>query len=547
MVMYQYLQISKLHTVNMYKTLFFLILLCTLSSFSIGQTPSTELIVLLDSKADIQQVLATFAQRASLFNYKKELSKSMNIHLLETNDSLLLRQALEANPSVLFVQNNDIIQWRNQPNDPQYNSQWALDMIKAEEAWNYTTGGLSPNGDTIVCAVIDGSFYVSHEDLAANIWHNKAEIPNNQIDDDQNGYVDDYTGWQLVYNTDQHDYGSISNHGTSILGVIGGKGDNGRGIAGINWDIKLMLLSAHTATEITKLANVIEGYSYIMEMRRKYNNSNGAEGAFVVATNSSWGIDYAWAEAHPIWCALYDSLGAVGILSAAATTNNDENVNLVGDMPCTCSSEYLLGVGESSRLDKQEGGYGSEHIELFAPAASKTTRWGDNYGDFGGTSGAAPHVAGAIALLYSYPNIAWSAMIQQSPQKAALLVKSMLLNSVDKSLHFEQSVSGGRLNLGQAMQRLKEYFTVPEQGELLNLYPSPVTDLLTLKVALTYSDKHPVRIYNTAGQPVAVWFIQNDAPTIGYYQFDVEHLARGMYVLELETDAKKYIRKFVKY
>jgi hypothetical protein len=240
-------------------------------------------------------------------------------------------------------------------------------------------------------------------------------------------------------------------------------------------------------------------------------------------------------------------LGAVGILSAAATTNYDDDIDRYGDMPCTCSSDYLLGVSESSIDDEQVAGYGSKSVELFAPGASKSTRWSNNYGDFGGTSGASPHIAGAIALLYSYQNIGWSAMIQQSPQKAALLVKSILLNSVDKDPEFEKSVSGGRLNLGRAMQELAEYFSRPAAGELISIFPSPVKDILTIKAALAYEGEHPIRIYNTAGQPVAVFSLQSNAPTIRYWDFDIEHLARGMYILELETDSKKYIQKFVKY
>jgi subtilisin family serine protease len=354
-------------------------------------------------------------------------------------------------------------------------------------------------------------------------------------------------GWQLVYNTDRHDYGNINNHGTAILGIIGAKGNNNLGTTGINWDIKLMLLSAQTAIEITKISNVIEGYSYALDMRRAYNESNGQKGAFVVSTNSSWGIDFAWAEDHPIWCALYDSLGTVGILSVAATTNVDSNVDRKGDMPCSCPSEYLVGVSESSRDDKRNAGYGLQFIDLFAPAESKSTRWGDYYGDFGGTSGAAPHVTGAIALLYAYPNADWATMIKETPQQAALLVKSMLLNSVDKKATFEKSVSGGRLNLGKAMKELADYFSAPPEENLLAVYPSPTSKTLSIKASFTEQGTYPVRVYDTAGKLIALWSIQVTAPTTRYWDFEVGHLARGMYVVELETSRTKFVQKFVKY
>lgn len=524
-----------------------LLLLCTFPIFLFAQSSSTsyeDLIVMLPPNSDVESLLADYG---ATLTYKKRLSTSLNIHLLSSPVALNMSEKLQLHPSVQTVQKDAIITWRNTPNDILYDTQWALDTIQIQQAWQYTTGGQTALGDTIVCAVIDGSFYVPHEDLKDNIWHNHAEIPNNQIDDDNNGLIDDYTGWQLVYNTDRHDYGSISNHGTSVLGIIGAKGNNSVGTSGINWDIKLMLLSAHTATEITKISNIIEGYSYALDMRRAYNLSNGQKGALVVSTNSSWGIDFAWAENHPIWCALYDSLGSVGILSVAATTNSDTNIDRYGDMPCSCTSAYLIGVSESSKEDRQVAGYGHQFIDLFAPAASKSTRWNDYYGDFGGTSGAAPHVTGAIALLYSYPNDRWAAMVKNTPQQAALLVKSILINSVDKKSSFEASVSGGRLNLGRAMQELADYFSTPQENNLLVVYPSPTSSYLHLKASLTEQGTYPVRIYDTSGKLVASWAIQTEAPTIRYWEFEVGDWARGMYIVELETPTSKFVQKFVKY
>ena len=476
----------------------------------------------------------------------KSISISLNVYLIESEATNELYETLRKDSSVLFIQKDAEISWRSQPNDPLFESQWALDSIDAALAWEYTTGGLSNDGDTIVCGVIDGSFDVQHEDLKDNIWHNHAEIPNNAIDDDMNGFVDDYTGWQLVFDNDQHNYGNLSNHGTSILGIIGAKGNNGVGISGLNQQIKLLLLSAHTGNEITKLSNIIEGFSYLYDMRKNYNESNGQSGAFVVSVNGSWGINQAKASDHPIWCALYDSLGSVGILSIAATTNNDENIDIFGDMPCTCPSPFLISTGESTRSDGIDGGYGSVHLDLFAPSASKTTRWLNNYGDFGGTSGAAPHLSAAVALLYSYPHKAWMSMCKQNPSKAASLIKQILLGSVDKKISFEKSVSKGRLNVGKAMQQLAEYFMVPDQAQILGFYPNPVEDILTLKIALEEAGTHELLLFDQSGRLVKTIDIITEAPSIRYSNLDLSELAKGFYILQFKSNQGLQSVKLIK-
>jgi subtilisin family serine protease len=461
----------------------------------------------------------------------KLLSKSLAIYQVKSRRNIDLYPILSKDSAVLFLQKDADVSWRSQPNDPLFPTQWALDSIDIETAWQYTRGGLSQDGDSIVCAIIDGSFDVEHEDLMNNIWHNHAEIPNNLIDDDLNGWVDDYTGWQLVYGNDQHNYGNLSNHGTSILGIIAAQGNNNIGVCGLNQQLKLLLLSAHTGAEITKLSTIIEGFSYVYEMRKKYNESAGQSGAFVVAVNGSWGINRGQAADHPIWCALYDSLGKVGVLSIAATTNSDESIDIFGDMPCSCPSSYLLSVGESTRTDAKDGGYGQIHLDLFAPAATKTTRWFNNYGDFGGTSGAAPHVSAAVALLYSYKHTAWIALCKQNPAKAALLIKQILLNSVDIKPPFEQSVAKGRLNVGKAMQQLAEYFTVPEKEQILGFYPNPANDKITLKIALQEVGGHDIQLYSLDGRLIKTWRLETGAPSISYRSIDLSGVAKGYYVL----------------
>ena len=98
--------------------------------------------------------------------------------------------------------------------------------------------------------------------------------------------------------------------------------------------------------------------------RKRYNDSEGAEGAFVVSTNSSWGIDYGQPSSAPMWCAMYDSLGAYGIVSAGATINGNVNVDVEGDLPTACASDYLLSVTNLGRNDIKVNGADMEQRPL---------------------------------------------------------------------------------------------------------------------------------------------------------------------------------------
>ena len=154
---------------------------------------------------------------------------------------------LALNADVRVIQNNHTnIKLREAvPDDPYYYQQWAPAIMSLPQAWEaFTTGGVTATGDTIVVAVIDGGAYLAHEDL--NFWKNYHEIPNNGIDDDGNGYMDDYHGWN-AYNHN----GNISSddHGTHVAGIIGAVGNNGRGVCGVNWNVRVMPVGGSSGNE----------------------------------------------------------------------------------------------------------------------------------------------------------------------------------------------------------------------------------------------------------------------------------------------------------
>ena len=318
-----------------------------------------EFIIWLEQGVDA----ATFSANSNVgISPKRMLSKRLNIWLFEIADKAESREVkmerLWKHPDVRVIQNNhtNITLREAIPDDPYFGQQWAPAIMSLPQAWEeFTTGGITATGDTIVVAVIDGGADWGHEDL--NCWINTREIPNNGIDDDGNGYVDDYRGWN-AYNHN----GNVgaNHHGTHVSGIIGAVGDNGKGVCGVNWNVKVMSICGSSSNE----SIVVEAYSYALEMRARYNETNGEEGAFIVATNSSFGVDYGNPDDYPIWCSMYDEMGNVGILSCGAGPNLNVNVDVVGDMPSACPGNYLIGITNTTSQDVKYGsaGYGIENI-----------------------------------------------------------------------------------------------------------------------------------------------------------------------------------------
>lgn len=377
-----------------------------------------------------------------------------------SDDAMLL--AVKLNRNVREAQFNHYVQLRaTTPNDPQYNQQWQYDNdgsnggvadadIDAPEAWDITTGGITAEGDTIVVAIIDDGTNLNHPDLQGNLWKNFAEIPGNSIDDDGNGYTDDFDGWNA-----QNNNGTISggSHGTCVSGIVGARGDNNLGVAGVNWNVKLMIIRGSSGDEAT----VVAAYGYALKMRKLYNQSNGTQGAFVVASNSSFGVDNGNPANFPLWCAMYDSMGVAGIISAGATANANSNVDVVGDLPTACSSNYLISVTNVGRNDVKvtSAGYGLTTIDLGSFGQDTWTLTQTAYGAFGGTSGATPHVAGTAALMYSVPCPEFIQFAKANPGDAALQIKDWILQSADPNASLAGiTVTGKRLNTFNAVSEV---------------------------------------------------------------------------------------------
>ncbi len=378
-----------------------------------------------------------------------------------------LLAAVRRDPAVQHAQFNHFVQYRGvEPDDPDFGLQWNLFNtgqnpgslpgadVSMPEAWAVTTGGFTPSAERVVLAIIDNGVDPEHEDLAANLWINTGEIPDNGIDDDQNGFVDDYRGWNAIGENDDID--QENNHGTQVVGIAGAVGNNGIGVSGVMWDVDLMViyLPEFAVTE----RNVLRAYDYVLVNRQLYDATDGERGAFIVGTNASWGIDFGNPENFPLWCSVYDSLGQAGILNAAATANRDIDVDVEGDVPTGCGSDFLVAVTNTTDRDElaPQTAFGSNSIDLAAPGEEIwTTTRNNDYGFFSGTSAATPHVTAAIGMLYSAPCLSLSSLARNDPPAAALLVKQYLQLGVDEVDDLKGLTrTGGRLNIWRSLQIL---------------------------------------------------------------------------------------------
>ena len=328
-----------------------------------------------------------------------------------------------ANPGVnLTCEANSIVQSNLTPNDPQYGSLYGMTKIGAPSAWDISTGSTSS-----VVAIIDTGIDYNHPDLLDNIATNSREIPSNGVDDDGNGYIDDYYGYDFVSNDsnpmDDHF------HGTHCAGTVGAKGNNGKGVTGVSWTVKLMPVKVLDAYGSGTLAGVASGMNYAVKRGVKIlsmslgttSYSSTLENAVINARNS-------------------------GALVIAAAGNSALDTDAYPHYPSSLPQDNVISVAASTSSDSFAyfSNYGATSVDLAAPGDSiLSTYLGGQYAYASGTSMATPHVAGMAALILAVnPSLSYSS------------VKSILLQTVDPiSSMSGKLVSGGRANIYKAVLR----------------------------------------------------------------------------------------------
>ncbi len=338
----------------------------------------------------------------------------------------------ESDTNVETVQPNFYYHLLNTPNDARVSELYGMQKISAFGAWDLTTGSAA-----VVVANIDSGVKYTHEDLAANMWRNAGEIPDNNADDDGNGFVDDYYGWDFFYN--RSDPMDENGHGTHTSGTIGAVGSNSLGVAGVNWNVRIMAIKIYSAGGTgTTSAMLINAYNYVRLMKNRGVNIR-------VTNNSYGGCDEACGYDQATKDAI-DALGDVGILQVFAAGNNNQNIETTPFYPASYNSPSILSIAASDRDDNRAGfsNYGAQSVDLAAPGVGilSTVTGSGNYGGASGTSMAAPHAAGSAALLSSY-----------NPNLSAASLKATLMNTVDTLPQWNGAVkTGGRLNVARALQ-----------------------------------------------------------------------------------------------
>lgn len=349
---------------------------------------------------------------------------------------------LEEDPNVEYVERNYYIDIKKTPNDPNFSKQYGLRNtgqwlgtkdadVKALKAWDLTTGSRN-----VLVAVIDTGVDYRHPDLIKNYWVNPGESGTdsrgrnkrtNGIDDDRNGYVDDYKGWDFSNedNDPEDDYG----HGTHCAGVIGARGGNGIGVTGINWRVSIMGLKIFSKrTGRSSVAASIEAIEYASKM-----------GAHII--NASWGgVSPSKAQKDAISAA-----NRKKVLFVAAAGNERTNTDFTPHYPSSYDVPNIISVAATNRNDKLAGfsNYGFKGVDIAAPGASILSTYpGERYRNNSGTSMAAPHVAGAAALIKA-----------RFSKSTASSMKRRILNEADRIENLKSKIPNGRrLNIFSSLQ-----------------------------------------------------------------------------------------------
>lgn len=347
-------------------------------------------------------------------------------------------QALVADGLAEVVEPDYLLQAHEIPSDPVIASGTAWSLyntglqngvadadIDATDAWD-----LIHDAPDIVVAIVDSGLRTTHEELRSNLWTNPGEIAGNGIDDDGDGVVDDVHGFNAILNSGEPN--DEVGHGSHVAGIIGAVGNNGRGIAGVAWKVQLMPLKFIGADGNGATSDAVLCIDYAR-----------AHGAQVI--NASWGGSARSTALQRV----IQRTRADGIIMVVSAGNDAANLDVSPIYPASYTSDNLIKVASTTRRDElaPSSNYSATRVDLGAPGEEIYSAWNtadDAYAVVSGTSMAAPHVSGAVALLR-----------QRFPDRTYTEIIGAVLGSADPVPALASKVkTGGRLNLRAAIRAL---------------------------------------------------------------------------------------------
>lgn len=346
----------------------------------------------------------------------QQLSQSLGVEVVEkispASNAVLVRksaleredyavQSLEAHPMVVNAEPNFIYSIDSHvdslPNDPMLGQLWGLINtgsnltdkvagregvdVDVERGWEINTGSRD-----VVIAVIDTGVDHTIEDLAPNMWTNDAELNGEAgVDDDGNGFVDDIYGYDFANNDGDpmDDHG----HGSHCSGTIGAKGNDGKGIVGVAWDVRIMGIKFLTGSGSGTLANAIKSIDYATQMGVDVMSNSWGGGGFSEELKAS-----------------IERARDAGILFTAAAGNSRSNNDSNPTYPATYDVDNIVSVAaiDSNGRLASFSSYGRRTVHVAAPGVGILSTTPDGYKSWSGTSMATPHVSGVAALVLSH-------------------------------------------------------------------------------------------------------------------------------------------------
>ena len=345
----------------------------------------------------------------------------MDVYLCRLSEGQTMSQVLEAlraNPDVEYAEPNYLRHSLGLvPNDPLYDRQWDLENIHMPEAWTILTGS-----SNVVLAVTDSGMDLNHEDLQGNIWINGDEVCGNGLDDDGDGYVDNCHGANLV--TGKGEPIDDLGHGTHVAGIAGAVGNNGIGIAGVNWQISLMPLKFLDENGWGDVADFIKAVEFAKAHGVKIMNLS--VGAY----------SYSEAEKQAIE-------GAPNILFIVSAGNERYDNDFHPLYPASYDLPNIISVAASNYSDAlaSYSNYGKQTVDVAAPGLGiMGTVPGNEYEGWTGTSMAAPLVSGVAAMI-----------LAKYPSASVAEIKARLLRTVDVNDGLTNILTRGRINAYRAL------------------------------------------------------------------------------------------------